>query len=279
MADRARLLFSTGSLYLLDTAQCFELAAQAGFDGIEIMCDERYGTRDPQYLKALSERYDLPVLVAHTPFSPRVPGWRDRTHLGLIQHTLKLAEQLNAETIVVHLPMKVSMGLLLMGERRMMFPWRSDTEDVRRWVLDSLPTQQAATPVRIALENMPRRDYLWSSFDVAHWNSVEAWSSVHQHLTLDTTHWATHHIDPLVPYRAAAGRVAHVHLSNFDGREHRLPHLGFLDLGAFLRALAADDFAGTVSLEVHPDALAFHDADLMLRHLCDSVAFCREHLA
>ncbi len=279
MADSARLIFSTGSLYLLDTAQCFELAAQAGFDGIEIMCDDRFSTRDPHYLNSLSERYNLPVLVAHTPFSPRAQGWHDRTPLGLVLNTLKLAERLRAETIVVHLPLKVSMGSLKVGRWNMIFPWRADTDDVKRWITEELPTAQAATPVRIALENLPLKSYLRSGFDIVWWNSVEAWSSVHQHLTLDTTHWATHHIDPLNAYHAAAGRVAHVHLSNFDGREHRLPHKGFLDLGTFLRALKADAFSGTVSLEVHPDALEFYKPDLTLRNLCESVAFCREHLA
>ena len=34
MQQQARVIFSTGSLYLLDLAYCFELAAEAGFDGI-----------------------------------------------------------------------------------------------------------------------------------------------------------------------------------------------------------------------------------------------------
>lgn len=42
-----RLIFSTGSLYLLDTALVFDMAAEAGFDGMEIMCDDRFTTREP----------------------------------------------------------------------------------------------------------------------------------------------------------------------------------------------------------------------------------------
>lgn len=278
MPPHSRLLFSTGSLYLLDTTQCFDLAAQAGFDGIEIMCDDRFSTRDPNYLNHLSDRFGLPVRVVHTPFSHRVPGWNDSSPLGLVKHTLRLAERLNAESIVVHLPFWMDFATLRLGNWTLNFPWQSAFQEVKNWISDELQAVQARTPVRIALENLPVRTLYGHRFDPAWWNTVEEWSKVHDYLTLDTTHWATHQIDPLDAYRAAAGRVAHVHLSNFDGREHRLPHKGHIDLGAFLQALAADDFSGTISLEVYPDALEFYKADLTLHNLCESVAFCRAHL-
>ena len=50
------------------------------------------------------------------------------------------------------------------------------------------------------------------------------------------------------------------------------------DLGAFLRQLALDGFAGTVCNEVHPDALEFQNDAALRRHLKDCVACCREHL-
>jgi sugar phosphate isomerase/epimerase len=275
----ARLIFSTGSLYLLDTARSFELAAEAGFDGIEIMCDDRFGTRDPHYLGELSARYQLPVLTAHTPFSHRVPGWPDSTPLALIRQTLKLAEQIGAESIVVHTPTWVGQGFLAVGGRTLRFPWSSPFTEVKRWIEADLAAEQARTTVKIAIENMPGKQFMGTLVNPAWWNTIEEWSRIHDHLTLDTTHWGTYGIDPLDAYRAAGSRVAHVHLSNFDGREHRLPHKGYLDLKAFLRALAADDFSGTVSVEVHPDSLEFYDADLLRRNMADSVAFCREYLA
>lgn len=84
---KPRLIFSTGSLYPLDTSDCFELAADAGFDGIEIMCDPRYSTRDPEYLTALVDKYNLPVLVCHTPFTTNVSGWKVAGELDLVLQT------------------------------------------------------------------------------------------------------------------------------------------------------------------------------------------------
>jgi sugar phosphate isomerase/epimerase len=275
----ARVLFSTGSLHVMDVARCFELAAEAGFDGVEIMCDDRWSTRDPDYLKALMARHGLPVLVAHTPFSRRLHGWPDADELKRIQYTLGLARHVEAETIVVHLPRKVGVVFIDMDGRRMMLPWRSPFAAVKRWIERDLPGAQSGTPVKIALENMPVNRFLGRDWDATWWNTVDAWSRAHAWLTLDTTHWGTKRIDPLTAYRAAAARVCHVHLSNFDGQEHRLPHRGRLDLGALLREMAADGYGGTISVELQPDVLAFADAGALRRNLRDSLAFCREHLS
>ena len=38
---------STGSLYTFGTARAFELAARAGYDGVEVIVEERWDTRQP----------------------------------------------------------------------------------------------------------------------------------------------------------------------------------------------------------------------------------------
>jgi sugar phosphate isomerase/epimerase len=277
---RPALLFSTGSLYPLDISYCFQLAAETGFDGIEIMCDDRYSTRDPVYLHKLMQHYNLPVDVCHTPFSPSIPGWLGADdEIGRIYQTLDLAARLEARTIVVHVPRKI--GLLTIGTnnhtRRL--PWRSPYTAIKHWIERDLSRVQAGTSVKIALENMPAISVLGRQFDPTWWNTVGTWSKVHTWLTLDTTHWGTKGINPLDAYRVAGKRVCHIHLSNYDGREHRLPHKGNLDLGRFLRALTADDFRGTISLELHPGPLEFSDDQALRRNLQDSLNFCREHLA
>jgi sugar phosphate isomerase/epimerase len=274
-----RLLFSTGSLYLMDTAYCFQLAAETGFDGMEVMCDERFSTRDPGYLERISRHYNIPVLVCHTPFSRAVPGWgRPGDEIGRIYRTIDLADCLKAESIVVHLPRSLGLLTIAAGGRSFRLPWRSPYVPVKNWIEHTLPTLQAATPVKIGIENMPSTQLFGREIDPTWWNEVATWARVHTWLTLDTTHWATKDIDPLDAYHAAGERVCHVHLSNFDGREHRLPHQGDMDLGRFLRGLAADGFTGTISLEVHPDALDFTDEERLRRNLRESLEFCRANL-
>ena len=94
MQQQARVIFSTGSLYLLDLAHYFELAAEAGFDGIEVMCDTVYSSRDPIYLQTLSERYDLRYLWCTRRLSRGCPGgnvpmmrWHGfNTHYNSLKH-------------------------------------------------------------------------------------------------------------------------------------------------------------------------------------------------
>lgn len=280
MSQRPRVIFSTGSLYTLDTSACFELAAEMDFDGLEVLCDERWSTRDPATLARLSERSGLPILAIHAPFSERLPGWPDASDkLDVIRRSLALAEALGAEVLVVHLPLRVGRLAVRAPGLSLDLPWVVNPfRGVRAWMANGgLAQAQAATPVQIAVENMPVVRWAWR-FNPVWWNTVAEWGRVHTHLTLDTAHWATLGIDPLDAYRAADGRVRHVHLSNFDGREHRLPHKGDLDLGAFLRALAADRFSGTVCLELHPDSLRFMDERAVRRNLAKSLAFCRTHL-
>lgn len=278
MMNQPRVLLSTGSLHVVDVALCFELAAETGFDGMEVMCDDRWSTRDPDYLNRLSRQSGLPVLVAHTPFSRRLHGWPRADELQRVQYTLQLAGDVGAETVVVHLPRKIGILIVDMDGRRLVLPWRSPFAGVKRWIERDLPARQAGTAIRIALENMPVHRFAGRDWDLTWWNTVGAWSRVHTWLTLDTTHWGTKRIDPLVAYRAGRSRVCHVHLSNFDGREHRLPHQGRLDLGALLRAMAADGYGGTISVELSPDVLEFEDAGTLRRNLQDCLDFCRRNL-
>jgi len=52
-----RYILSSGSLYTYGLDRVFALAAEAGFDGIEVLVDMRFDTRQPAYLRRLVERH------------------------------------------------------------------------------------------------------------------------------------------------------------------------------------------------------------------------------
>ncbi len=280
MMPAPRLTFSTGSLYLYGLERVFALAAEFGFDGVEVMCDERLDTRQPGYLRHLSETYHLPITSLHAPFvTARLPGWTPGL-VAAVRQTVALAEQVGAEHVVVHVPRKVGY-LVVQGTRTWRLPWVAIDGEIRQWIAEGeLARFQAETAVQVCLENMPilarRLNGLIPDRYLTWWNTVEAWSQVHDHLTLDTTHWATHRIDPLAAYRAAGKRVRHIHLSNFhDGQEHQLPHRGDLDLVGFLRSVIADGFDGHMVLELDPRSLEAVDESKLRQNLAASAAFCR----
>jgi sugar phosphate isomerase/epimerase len=275
------IALSTGSLYVYGTARVFELAAQVGFDGIEVLCDHRPDTRDPAYLRRLSETHGLPIVALHNPFSHSLSAWPS-DQLGRLERTLALAEELSVPTVVAHLPYCLA-GILvqwngaLSGRFVLPLPWVQRKPWYRVLAEGRLAELEAESGVRIAVENMPQRRALGVSLPI-HWFNRPERMTGFPHVTLDTTHVGTWGWDLLDVYETLRDRIAHVHLSNYDGREHRAPEDGRLPLAALLRRLAEDGYQGAISVESNPRALGAEGAKECRATLERTLAFCREHL-
>jgi len=270
-----RFALSTGSLYTYGLDRVFALAAEAGFEGLEVLVDHRFDTRQPVYLRQLMERYDLPILSVHAPFRPkRLAAW-PRPQSESIAATAEIARAVGAEVLIVHLP--------YLGERAYAHWLR---HDLRAW-------QQAYPNPVIAVENMPLKWIRWlpiAPLDLWRMNRLEEWGSF-PHLNLDTTHLATKGLDPLIVYERLREQVVHVHLSNarrpprppcrggMGGRvrEHLRLEDGFLSLDALISRLAQDGYEGIATVELHPEALEAEDEEKVRLHLGQQMAFCREH--
>ena len=100
------IALSTGSLYSYGIGRVFELAAEAGFDGIEILVDGRWDARQPAYLRRLSADYGLPIVALHSPFAVEVSDW-PADQLGRLRHTVALAQAVGVSTVVIHLPFRL----------------------------------------------------------------------------------------------------------------------------------------------------------------------------
>ncbi len=274
------IALSTGSLYNYGTARVFELAAQAGYDGTEVLVDERWDTRQPAYLRRLSADYGLPIVALHSPFVDRVSGWPD-DQLGRLRHTLALAQEVGASTVVTHLPFRLHFMVISWQDSRprcLSFPLPFvHREPYRDFLHNGLAALEADTGITVAVENMPVRR-LFGIRVSRYWFDTPAKLAGLPHLTLDTTHLGTWGLDPLAVYERLRERVAHVHLSNFDGKEHRSPPDGRLPLAELLCRMARDGYQGIVTVEASPDALNAADETQCLAALRRALAFCREHL-
>jgi len=279
------LALSTGSLYTYGLDRVFGLAKEAGFDGIEVLVDGRWDTRQADYLRHLVERHGLPVVSLHSPFHLiRVPGW-EQDPLWRLKRTVELAEALGARVVVAHPPsgwLRISLRVTGASNTRdfwvgLPLSWFVG-RPYARWLYDELESFQTGTEVTVTVENMPRRRIGPLGFDLYQMTRLESLERF-RHLTLDTTHLATHGIDILQTYERLAGRVAHVHLSNYNGREHRLLQDGHLPLADFLRRLGQDSYRGIVTLELQPDVLGDGDEGRVFANLQVAVDFCRRHFS
>jgi sugar phosphate isomerase/epimerase len=275
------IALSTGSLYTYGLARVFELAAEAGFDAVEVLVDHRWDGRQPAYLLRLSRDSGLPIIVIHNPFKSFVPGW-PYDSLGRLRESVAVAREVGAPVVVTHLPLSVGgVHIETFGFRRsrllLPVPWGGET-GYRDFLLNGLAAFEAEMGIKVAVENMPAKRFLGRAVDI-HWlNNLETLSQM-SHLTLDTTHIGTWGIDLLAAYERLKSQIVHVHLSNFNGQEHRLPWDGSLPLGRLLRRLARDGYGGAVSLELGPEVLQAEDEVQVLAHLRRALRFCQEHLS
>jgi sugar phosphate isomerase/epimerase len=271
---------STGSLYTYGIARVFQLAAEAGFDAIEVLVDHRWDSRHPTYLKRLCGEYSLPVAAIHSPFVPHVPGW-PHDPLGRLHESAALARQMGTKIVVAHLPFRIQAARIeLFGSRRAPFLlpiFLPNERDYRRFVLDGLARFEAEEGIWAAVENMPAKRILGRRLEIHSLNNAEALSRL-PHLTLDTTHLGTWGLDILSVYEQLKNRIVHVHLSNFNGQEHRTPEDGQLPLRTLVQRLTRDRYQGAISIEANPESLQAEDDAQVLAHLRQAVRYCRESL-
>lgn len=234
--------------------RCFQFAAAAGFDGIELMVDSRWDTRQPDFLQSLVDKHELPILAVHAPFKG-VPGW-PQDGAGRVEQSLKLAETVGAEVVVLHPSLTVGRVWIRTKSDSFSLPtWAWNAEwHYRNWMMYGLEGLQARTDVKLCVENMPAYRFWGKRMQLAEWGMWERLPRF-PHVTIDTTHLGTWGLEPIEVYPLIATRIHHIHLSNYNGQEHRRPDNGRLQLNKFLSRLQLDGYQGLVSLEVYPEEL------------------------
>ena len=253
------VVFSTGSLYPFGLERVYSWAAKIGYDGVEIMMDDRWDTHQADYMSGLAERYGLPIRALHPPLGRG--AWNLDPEETLVR-AAKLAAKVGAEVLVAHPPAD---GILLEG-------WSENTlADARK------------SGVAVAVENMPRdragrfifrwdRQYCYRPEMLLNLGDV----------TLDTSHLAASGVGIMYARELLEDQLRHIHLSdsNMTGRdEHRVPGRGSLPLKEFLSALAGSGYPGVVSLELKPWPLGAPDEKVILDRMREALEFTREGLA
>jgi sugar phosphate isomerase/epimerase len=260
-----KFILSTGSLYNYGLERCFEVASKIGFFGIELIVDYRLDTRDADYLKKLIDRYSLPVLSIHSPFSHKIIGAKNIP--DSIEKTVELAESIGAHIIVHHLPNKLNWIYFLLSS-----PWRRFNYSVPLptfklnsyflWLQKEYEKFQENTSVLLCIENLPATRFLGYCINPAYWNPSNLKNADEilrfNNITMDTTHLGTWGLDPLEMYSRWKVKIRHIHLSNYKSNkmlEHQRPEDGDLQLDKFLIHLSMNKYEGLVTLEFKPDAL------------------------
>ncbi len=255
---------STAASFPETTAAAFQMAAEAGYDGMEVMVQTDLTSQTPDALSRLIDQYQIPVLSVHSPCLLITATVWSSDPLVKLARSIEMAEKIGAPTVVVHPP----------------FVWQ---RSAAANFAEAVAELQLRTEVVIAVENMfPVKvaGRLVNSYR-PHWDPVPAG---HAHFTLDLSHTATSGSDALDMLHRMGSRLAHLHLADGSGSakdEHLVPGRGGQPCAEVLRLLARDDlqgepFSGAVILEISTRAVK---AEQRRIDVAEALAFARQHLS
>lgn len=274
MAHRLMISISSFSLYPLPLRASLPLIAAAGLDGIELMAPPVVRSNTAQHLAKLVRAHGVKILTVHQTlfgYGPLLPLVRRATD------AVELAASLDAPCVVVHSPH---------------VPDWSHPE-AARWLdmMQPLQAQADAAGCVISVENVDRNPtedtpiVLGAMEDLSDFAAQRGLG-----ITLDTCHAMRNGGDLLAGYETLRRQMVNVHLSDrrsigagerfFLARtllaNHRLPGQGQAPLTPFLARLAADAYAGPVTIEVNPWLLRTWSRDRCRRILEQVVAYIRQ---
>jgi sugar phosphate isomerase/epimerase len=254
---------STASVWPLRAGSAFELAADLGYDGVEVMVWVDPLSQDVAELRRWSQRTGVPVLSVHSPsllITQRV--WSPDPVIRL-RRSVDAAVELGARTVVVHPP----------------FRWQRRYGDGFAALVAEL---EAESGIDIAVENMfkvrppgGKRDARVSAFRP----SIDPTEVGYAHYTLDLSHSAAAGMDALALAERMGSGLTHVHLADGTGLpkdEHLVPGRGHQPCAQLLDKLAVGAFTGQVVLEVNTRRSP--SAAHRVKDLAEALLFARFHL-
>jgi sugar phosphate isomerase/epimerase len=260
---------STASVWPRPTAIGFELAAELGYDGVEVMVWTDRASQDVGKLARYAATYGTRILAVHAPcllITQRVWSPDPETRL---RRSVAVAADLGAPTVVVHPP----------------FRWQRRYADA---FADLVAELEDASGVAIAVENMfpvrlrtqGRRGRGRTVAVSAFAPSVDPTDVGHRNYTLDLSHTAAAHVNALELAKRMGDGLTHVHLADGSGAprdEHLVPGRGGQPCAELCDELRSRDFAGQVVLEVNTRRAA--TSAMQVRDLAEALLFARLNLA
>jgi|SRR5579859_4304631 len=263
-----KLSFSTASFYHVPLRFTLGVARDLGFDGVELVIGPEYVLRGQQRVQALLSQVGTPPLSLHPPLL-RLPGW-PTSAVGTIKESVASARAFGCEVVVIH-----ATDAWQEGNRR----WRAYAEAMKAAL--ELPGPPITVAVEISQFTHRRRREAMDDVDTVLRFVEDQGEQVG--ITLDTAHTGANGDDLLALYARLRPRLRNIHLSDWvirggKHRTHLVPGEGALPLVEFLCALACDNYAGLVTLEVSPYHLHAWSLRQGRERLAESLAHVRAHL-
>lgn len=254
---------STASVYPEGVEAGFAIAAELGYDGIELMVWTDPVSQDVRAVERLAHRYGVPVLAIHAPclaVTQRVWG---ADPIERIRRSVDAAGKLGARTVVMHPPFR--------WQRRYAAAFAAAVARAGEHQGIELPVENMFPVTRGGISTVPYAP------------GYDPTEVGHRNYTLDLSHTAAAGSDALAMMRRMGDRLSHLHLTDGSGSprdEHLVPGRGTQPCAEVCQALADGGFAGiggVVVLEVSTRRCRTRLE--RTERLAESLLFARLHLA
>jgi sugar phosphate isomerase/epimerase len=252
---------STASVWPQNAAAGFSLAAELGYDGVEVMVWADPISQDVDAVRRCARNHGVPVMSVHAPcllITQRIWSPDPETRL---RRAVDAAEDLGAPTVVVHPP----------------FRWQRRYAD---GFADLVARLEEKSGIAIAVENMfPVKPLARGRSVSAFKPSIDPTDAGHRHYTLDLSHTSAAQEDALALAERMGKGLTHLHLADGTGLprdEHLVPGRGSQPCDRLCEKLAANGFEGQVVLEVNTRGA--RGAAERARDLAEALLFARLHL-
>lgn len=252
---------STASVFPETTTHAFEYADKLGYDAVEVMVGIDVVSQSIDKVRSLRDYHQVPVCAVHAPcllITQRVWGTDPWSKL---ERSAEMAAALDADVVVVHPP----------------FRWQ---RDYASGFVEGIADLERRTGIAFAVENM----YPWRATSRREMKVYQpGWDPSEEsyaNTTVDLSHAATAHSDPVAMAERLGDRLRHVHMTDGSGSakdEHLVPGHGSQPCGPFLELLANRGFEGHIVAEINTRKAGTRDA--READLLESLAFSKLHFA
>jgi sugar phosphate isomerase/epimerase len=233
------ITLSTASLRGYGLNRIFELAKQAGYDAVDLDVDfGQFDTYNADYIKKLTQEYDLPVHAVSAP---------DQIANKRIKDLVKLTKKIGARILILQPPKLLEFKLA-------------------SWLRKEIPKLREKEFLSIALENAPAGTFLGFIPEHAMANAQEL--KKFKHISLDTARIGEKKQDLIRAYTAFKKYLVHIHLSNlYHGKKYAPLQQGILPLESFLTKLKQDKYPGAISIKIQPKHLNAGEDEKVIEEL------------
>ncbi len=252
---------STGSLFTLPIRRVFELSAESGFDGVELIINQDFQKINP--VKLIESLQQItPIHSLHAPFMP-LDGWGGP--IDSLKRCVALAAECNIPLVNFHPP-----------------SWMGLEISYWRWLYSIHDFQEEiglGSRVIVTIENMPWVGKFKINPNIlsATQHMIDFITDHNLFMTFDCTHMGSGKANFINDFYLfyETGRIRNIHFSDYgQGREHLLPGHGMLPLTRFLNHLRNTDYQSTVTLELDPHEFPKAES-IILESLKEILAFLR----